>query len=127
MLLEDSSPPIPAESDLIPSYPLYFFGYVSSIQYMYYTSNTFYFLLCNSVPPTLEKNTSTPFVWLTPNSYSTEDSQLFDYFFFSSGVPSVSPKEHMSIHSPVFDYLTLFKTYLLPIIFDTGAILFISL
>ena len=56
-----------------------------------------------------------------------EDFCCFDDFLFSFEVPSISPKAHMYIHSPEFYDTTLLQTDLLPIIFDTSAILFISM
>ena len=46
--------------------------------------------------------------------------------FFSSLLPSISPKVHMSIHLPSFGDLALLQSDLLSIIFDTIAILSIS-
>ena len=56
-----------------------------------------------------------------------EDLCFFDDCLFSFEVPSISPKAHMYIHSPEFYDITLLQIDLLPIIFDTSAILFISM
>ena len=52
------------------------------------------------------------------------------WMFIFSGVPYIPvliyPKAHMGIHSSYFDDFTLIQTYILPIIFDTGASMSIS-
>ena len=130
VLFEESSPPVPAETDLIPDPTLYFFESISSIQDMYYISNTVNFLTCNSILPPLEKDTSTQFACITLKVDSTEDFRCFDDCLFSSEVPYITKsfytKEHMDIHSPVFNDINLLQKDLLPIIFFTNGSLPIS-
>ena len=98
---------------------------------MDFLSNTVKILPYRSVPPPLEKEKSTPFLWLTPKADLTEDFHFFDDCFISSDFNSINdsiyPKAHMYIQSPDFDYISLLQTDILPIIFDTGASLSISL
>ena len=88
---------------------------------MYYISNTVNFLTCNSILPPLEKDTSTQFACITLKVDSTEDFHCFDDCLFSSEVPYITKsfytKEHMDIHSPVFNDINLLQKDLLPIIF----------
>ena len=121
VLFEESSPPVPAESVLNPSPRLHLFDSVPSLQDMYHLSNPVDFLPCNFIVPPLEKYTSTPFVWLSPKTDSTEEFYFFDECFFYSELPSISPNVHMSIHSPSVCDITLLQIDLLPIIFDTSA------
>ena len=126
VLLEGSSLHVPDETDHLPYPPLNFFDSMSSLQYMDYISNTVDFLTCNSSITPLNKDTSTPFAWLTPKAYAKEYFHWFGDCFFSSEVPSIYPKKNMDIHSPAFDDLNLIKTDILPLIFDIGEIMSIS-
>ena len=98
---------------------------------MDYHSNKCDFLPCNYVIPTLKKDTSKTFAWLTSDAYSTEDFNWFDDCLFYSEVPyipkSIYPNIHMDIHYSAFDDITPLQTYLLTIIFDTSASLSIYL